>query len=307
VNSGDSLGVMSERKSRPPKSAEPTPSFDELRTQRTAFVSSFFKKGAEITEELLKENERLRSAARKLETENAGLRTQLRSDDAIREALKKIEELERDKDALLSQFSQAEAVTNRFTARYTEIEEELGNLANLYVASYQLHSTMRLSSVVQHLRELLAQLVGAKSHAIYLADEKRRSLVPVSCDGIEMSRLPVVQVVDAAEPPKGGAAVLERVFLTGVPFIEEGDLGHTGLDSPAACVPMRIEDRTLGVIVIHELLPQKERFVSVDFELFKMLAAHGATALAGALLYLSADGKLPPLDAFRELEGARSG
>src|SRR5580658_10957994 len=129
---------MSEKKSRPPKREASSPSFEDLRQQRTAFVSTFFKKGAEITDELVRDNERLRTMARKLEGENTALRTQLRSDDAIREALKKIDELEREKDALLSQFSQAEAVTTRFTARYTEIEEELANLANVYVASYQL-------------------------------------------------------------------------------------------------------------------------------------------------------------------------
>src|SRR6202046_5577306 len=98
---------------RPERPAPASP--DDIRTQRTAFVSTFFKKGAELTEELLRENERLRSAAHKLEAENAALRTQLRSDDAIREALKKIDELEREKEALLSQFSQAEAVTSGFT------------------------------------------------------------------------------------------------------------------------------------------------------------------------------------------------
>jgi len=291
---------MSEKKSRPPKRAESSPSFDEVRTQRTAFVSTFFKKGAELTEELLRENERLRTGAHKLEAENAALRTQLRSDDAIREALKKIE-LEREKESLLSQFSQAEAVSNRFTTRYSEIEEELANLANLYVASYQLHSAIRLPTVVQHLRELLAQLVGARSHAVYVADQDKRLLVPVSSDGVELDRLPRVKLVDAAEPPKGGAAVLERVFLTGVPHIEEGDVAHSGLDAPAACVPMRIEDRTVGVIAVYELLAQKERFVPVDFELFKMLAAHAATALVGAMLYAHEGGKIPSLDVFRDL------
>ncbi len=297
---------MSDPKSPPPKRDESSPSFDgsELRTQRTAFVSSFFKKGAELTEELLKENERLRTAARKLEADNAALRTQLRSDDAIREALKKIDELEREKDALLSQFSQAEAETSRFTARYTEIEEELANLANLYVASYQLHSAIRLPTVVMHLRELLAQLVGARSHAVYLVDEQQKTLIPISTDGVELDRLPRIQVVGAAEPPRGGAAILERVFLTGVPHIEEGGVAHTGLDAPAACLPMRIDERTIGVIAVYELLPQKERFVQVDFELFKMLAAHAATALAGAMLYAHAAGKLPGLEVFEETRGA---
>ena len=76
---GDSLEAMSEKKSRPPKREASSPSFEDLRTQRTAFVSTFFKKGAELTEELLRENERLRAAAHKIESENAALRTQLPS------------------------------------------------------------------------------------------------------------------------------------------------------------------------------------------------------------------------------------
>ena len=306
---------MSEKKSRPPKRDESSPSLegaaeasglrglpqDETRTQRTAFVSTFFKKGAEITEELVKENERLRTAARKLEGENAALRTQLKSDEAIRDALKKIEELEREKEALLSQFSHAEAVTTRFTARYSEIEEELANLANLYVASYQLHSAIRLPVVMKHLRELLAQLVGARSHAIYVIDEKARRLVPISSDGVELDRLPIVPIVDSADSPKGGAAVLERVFLTGVPHIEEGDVARSGFDAPAACLPMRVDERAVGVIAVYELLPQKARFVAVDFEFFKMLAAHAATALVGAMLYAHADGKVPGLEVFRQM------
>ncbi|HEY2514710.1 MAG TPA: GAF domain-containing protein [Polyangiaceae bacterium] len=298
---------MSEKKSRPPKRAESSPSFEDLRNQRTAFVSTFFKKGAEITEELLRENERLRASIHKLEADNAALRTQLRSDDAIREALRKIDELEKEKDALLNQFSQAEAVTNRFTARYSEIEEELANLANLYVASYQLHSTMRLPSVMQHMRELLAQLVGAKSHAIYLADESGRQLIPILSDGISLDHVPRVRIVDAAEPPRGAAAVVERVFLTGVPHVEEGLLSDAGQEHPAACVPLRIESTNVGVIVVYELLPQKERFAPVDFELFKMMAAHAATALAGAMLYSRAEGKLPELDVFADVERARPG
>ena len=301
---------MSEKKSRPPKRAESSPSFEDLRNQRTAFVSTFFKKGAEITEELLRENERLRAHVLKLEADNTALRTQLRSDDAIREALRKIDELEREKDALLNQFSQAEAVTNRFTARYSEIEEELANLANLYVASYQLHSSMRLPLVMQHMRELLAQLVGAKSHAIYVADESRRHLIPILSDGLPLDRVPRVHLVDATEPPRGAAAVVERVFLTGIPHVEEGSLSHAGQEHPAACLPLRIESTNVGVIVVYELLPQKERFVAVDFELFKMMAAHAATALAGAMLYSRADGKLPGLDVFAslpDLERARPG
>ena len=115
-----------------------------------------------------------------------------------------------------------------------------------------------------------------------------------------------MQLVEATEPPNGGSALLERVFLTGVPHIDEGEISHSGLDAPAACLPMRIEDRAVGVIVVYELLQQKERFVAVDFELFKMLGAHAAAALVGAMLYANADGKLPGLEMFRDLGGEGS-
>src|SRR5438445_7893177 len=108
---------MTDKKSRPPRRSEPSidPSV-ELKQQRDAFVHTFFKKGAEFTEELLKENERLRNQMRKVEQENATLRTQLASDEAIRDALRKIEQLEKEKQEILSQFSAAEAVTTRFTS-----------------------------------------------------------------------------------------------------------------------------------------------------------------------------------------------
>jgi GAF domain-containing protein len=298
---------MTDNKSRPPSRSEaPEAESGELRQQRDAFVHTFFKKGVEFTEELLRENERLRHQVVKVEHENSMLRTQLKSDQAIRDALTKIEQLEREKDDLLSQFNAAEAVTTRFTGRYAEIEEELSNLANLYVASYQLHSTLDLGLVVKHLRELLAQLVGARSHAIYVSDEKKRQLVPVATDGVDLATLQRIQLVDGGEPPQGAAGLVERVFLTGIPMINEGPLADSNAASPPACVPMRIDDRIVGVIIVYSVLPQKEHFVSVDFELFKMLGAHAATALMSAMIFHDKGGKLPGLDSFRDLETPRT-
>ena len=76
-------------------------------------------------------------------------------------------------------------------------------------------------------------------------------------------------------------------------------------DAPVACLPMRIDDQiVVGVIVIYSLLEQKEHFVAVDFELFKMLGAHAATALMGALLFANAEGKLPGFEAIQNLRAA---
>ena len=270
----------------------------DLKAKRAEFVHTFFKKGAEFTEELVKENERLRKNAATLETENAKLRTQLAKDKAMRELLEKIDQLENDNQTLLSSVHEQEAVTSRFSNRFAEIEAELENFANLYVASYQLHSTLRLSAVLRHLKELLLQLVGARSLAFYVIDDAKKSLVAVAIEGVDARSAGAISLKDGSPSATNGhpaAAAIERVFLTGVPQVIEGPGAGADPSRPAACVPMRIEEDIVGVIVVFELLAQKKEFVPVDFELFKLLAAHAATALVAAQLYAKAGSRLPSL------------
>jgi hypothetical protein len=253
------------------------------------FVQQFFRKGAQLTEELLEENEHLRRAHVHLETENAALRTQLASDHAMRDLLRKIKQLEKDKDDLLSHVHEVELQSTRFGARFHEMEEELSKLANVYVASYQLHSTLDLSLVVKHLKELLQQLVGAQRYAVYMADATRKHLMLVASEGIDERK--VMRVNLGAD--EVNAPFAERVFLTGMPRITEGPLSKSSEREPAAVLPMHFDQRVVGVIVIYTVFPQKPSFGPVDFELFKMLGAHAASALAGALLYAAADATLP--------------
>src|SRR5882672_2719099 len=103
----------------------PEPSAAEAKMERDSFVHTFFKKGAEFTDELLRENDRLRKRLFDLESENAALRTHLASDEAIRELLRKIEYLEREKEQLLSHVRDAERHSSHMFTRYSEVEEEL--------------------------------------------------------------------------------------------------------------------------------------------------------------------------------------
>src|SRR5262245_51048767 len=122
----------------------PTGDAEEPTGPRDTFLHSFFKKGAQLVEDLLRENERLRCRVDDLEVNNTALRTQLASDEAIREALRKIEQLEREKHDLISRATEAAAQSTRSIARYVEVENDLAELANLYVAGDQLHSTLQL-------------------------------------------------------------------------------------------------------------------------------------------------------------------
>jgi hypothetical protein len=288
---------MSEKKAKK-RATSDRPSPDELKRQRDTFLNTFFRKGAEFTEEIVRENERLRRQVIDLETENTELRTQLASDQAMRDLVRKIEQLEREKQALLSHVHETEAISTRVQSHYKEMEEELANLAHLYIASYQLHSTLRLHRAVKHLKELLQQLVGAQDYAFYFVDgTERKELALIAKVGAKNAPARISLSGDA----KGAEGAIELAFLTGTPHIVEGPLGECSMTSPAAVVPMRFDDQVVGVIVAFTVFPQKQHFVPVDFELFKMLSAHAATALAGALLFFASDGKLPGLEPFAQI------
>jgi hypothetical protein len=248
----------------------------ELKQKRDEFLHTFFKRGAELTEELVGDNRKLRSQLLRLEDENTSLRTQLASDKAIRDLLSKIDDLEREKERLLSTVHEQAEISSRVT----EIESELESFANLYVASFQLHSSLRVRTVVRNVKELLVQLVGVRSLGIYFVDDSERYLLPIASDGVDLGSLQKIQLRnesadDAIE------AIVERTYLTGVLHVAEGDVVST----PAACIPLQLEDRVVGAIVVYTLLEHKRRFVTVDRELFKLLGAHAGGALVSAHLY----------------------
>jgi GAF domain-containing protein len=289
---------MAEKKPRRRGEREPNDLAADLKAKREEFVQTFFKRGAEFTEELVGDNSRLRERVAALEEENTRLRTQLAKDRAVRELLDKIEQLEREQRRLVAEVHEAEETTSRFTNRFSEIETELESFANLYVASYQLHSTLRLPIVMRHLRELLLQLVGAAQLALFVLDDDKKNLIAIAADGVDRDKLTPIPVRGAASD--GAASMIERVFLTGVPSIG-ANVSRASVASPAACIPMRVEEDVVGVIVIYSLLAQKPAFLRVDHELFKLLGAHAAVALIGAKLYDSAGGVRPSLESLAEV------
>ena len=266
---------------------------DDLLQQRDSFIHTFFKKGAELTEELLREDNRLRARLAEVEAENAALRAQVASDDAIRDLLTKIEQLERDKHDLLSSFRAAQASSSQYSNRFADIEAENSRLASLYIASYQLHSTLDLRTVVRQLKELLAQFVGARAFAIYLADDEKGELAPIASEGLAPGALPRVRV---------GEGPIGRAFQSGNAAWVDGDSTAGTLDAPAACIPMRMSDRTAGVIVVISTFEQKRAFIDVDFELFRLLGAHAASAIAASRLFAKHGARIPSLEAFVDVD-----
>ena len=196
---------------RPKKRAKDKRTSDaplDVTKEREAFVRTFLRKGVELTEDLLRENQELQSELTRLQMDNARLRAQVASDDAIRELLRTVDALEREKTDLMNRSRELEQATDRHQGRYTEIEIELNDLANLYVASFQLHVTLAPRRVVRNVKELLAQLVVAEGFVLYIVDPDGRHARAVGSEGVHEHEIAPVQLGDG----KIGEAI-----ATGIP------------------------------------------------------------------------------------------
>jgi len=249
---------------------------DTLR-ERESFVRTFVRKGMQYTEELLRENDDLRSEISELREEVGQLRSQVASDDAIRDLLRTVERLETERRKLLERSRNLEASHREEEGRHQEIEREVSDLANLYVASHQLHTSLSVPRVVQHLHDMLGQLVGAASFMIYVLDEERLHAVPVASEAVPADY--------HCEVPLDGHRMGD-VCLTGLPKVREPAGERPGsLDDPIAIIPFLADGRAVGVASVFRLLPQKIAWADVDLELFKLLGAQAGAALIAANLY----------------------
>ncbi len=174
----------------------------ELASQKREFIDTFFKRGAEFAEELMHENERLRF--RVAEQASSGAKpaaphAEPDADLSVSDLARRLERVERERKDLLQRFEGVAAENKDYQSRYQEIERENNNLANLYVASHQLHSTLDLREVTQIIVEILLNFIGAKTFAIQLVDEERAMLRTLAAEGVERDRVPETQVTLALQ------------------------------------------------------------------------------------------------------------
>jgi nitrate/nitrite-specific signal transduction histidine kinase len=255
-------------------------------------VLHLFKRGAEFTKELLEDNERLRrELVRFQEQQEYAARTPEDWDKLRRELSGRLKDLEAEYETVRQRLTTVESENRDFADRYLDIEEENNNLANLYVASYQLHSTLDLAEVVKIILEIVINLIGAEIFAVYMLDESSGRLEAVAAEGLDVSEFPGCRL---------GSGVLGEAVERGHTQCWD-DVTPGNLDQPIVCIPLLIERRPIGALVIYELLQQKETFSALDHELFAMLGAHAATALFAARLHSQSERKLSTIQSFIDL------
>ena len=176
-----------------------------------------------------------------------------------------------------------------------DIELENNNLANLYVASYQLHSTLDFNESLKIILEIVMNLIGAEEFSITMLDEKTNELSIVAQEGMGP---------EARASIKLGEGIIGKAAKSGEAYYREGDPTNLkGVDytHPLVCIPLKIKEHVIGVIAIYKLLVQKQAFSNVDYELFSMLAGHAATAIFSSKLYSQSERKLTTIQSFLDL------
>jgi len=266
-------------------------------------VLELFEEGRKFTEDLLKENERLRSAVVQARNEVSDMQNQYIKVEVvhIQRRLASMEEemqsLRAENAKLKSQFHLVEDENREFADRYVQVERQNSDLVSLYVASQRLHSTLNYDEVVTIVKEIVINLVGSEDFAIYVVDAPAARLVLVGQEGMEGVAEPSVVV---------GTGALGQCVQSGQPFVlADGGPVHELGPEPIACIPLKVGDDVVGVIAIHTLLGQKQGFRAVDLEMFELLGAHAATALYSSSLYAVSERKRNTLEGLINLVKTR--
>ena len=219
--------------------------------------------------EVMGQNERLRVMVAALESDRARLLVEkIRLQEQLMNVREDLAERIEEHTALLRRLSEVQRENESVAGRFVEIETQNTNLANLYVAGYQLHGSLDRRQVLDAIKEIVINLIGSEDFAIFERDGEER--------------LKMIDWFD--EPPmmfrqvSFGEGIIGRVAATGEAFVANGDQGRSvGM---AACVPLQVDGRVTGAIAIFRLLPQKhDGLGALDEELLGLLASQAGIAL----------------------------
>jgi len=163
---------------------------------------------------------------------------------------------------------------NRLREQFALVEQQNSNLANLYVAAYQLAGTVDRETVVQSIQEIVANLIGSEEMGIYGMSDDHTTLVLAKSFGIDADRYAAIPV---GEGTIGIAAQSGEMYIS--------PSGTPDGDHLTACIPLRVDSEVIGMIVIFGLLEHKAALADIDREMFDLLAVHAATSLYCATLH----------------------
>jgi len=230
---------------------------------RSTYVGRANEDTQRLLRDVIQENEKLQVLAGASERENERLQQQLAN------AAEELERHRREHDQMRRQLSDIERESRSFANQFAEIEQRNMNLANLYVSSYQLHGTLDRRAVLDSIREIVINLIGCEELAVFELSGDGTALDLVTSFGVDEAAYRRVSISEHA---------IGKLAATGEVYIGATAEGE-GKPLVTACLPLKLDGRVTGAIVLFKLLPHKPALQELDFELFDLLGTHAATAL----------------------------
>lgn len=260
--------------------------------EKAGTIRQVFRKGEQFIEELLAENERLKMRVVQLEDELQSARQSVPPDTSAEKLQRILESLKKEHETLRRRYEAILQDSARYKERYQSIEEENEKMANLFVASYQLHSTMDFPTATQVVIEILLNFVGAGRFGIFLADGSSPSFSPLAAHGAEPRDLPVLTTDNA---------LVADAVSTGQPAVRDTSLGAPTESEPVVCVPLRLGQEIRGLVAIFSFLQQKTEIVQLDLDLFGLLTDNAAGVLESTFVLGKKPDQFQPIDAYRRM------
>lgn len=206
---------------------------------KSNYVQRVQQNVARHSQELLRENERLRLQLAETQQQIAGIEA---------------ENLRREREAM-------------------ELEQQHANLTNLYVASVRLHSTLDRQEVLEAIQEIIINLVGCEELAVLELEPDERRLTLAASFGIDAARFRSIP----ADRGRIGRCMRDgTIWIRGEANGTAVDPSEAQL---TAVVPLSLSGRVTGAIVLFRLLQHKRGIEAIDRELFDLLGTHAAMAL----------------------------
>ncbi|MCP4602027.1 MAG: diguanylate phosphodiesterase [Proteobacteria bacterium] len=261
-------------------------------------IVSLFDQGKKFTEELLKENERLRQVVRNLMDEKReltnkfGQENTLRSEEKIRLLENELEHLKRQIEAEKKEAASTEEENREFAERYVHVERQNSDLINMYVASYQLHSTLDYEEVLTIVKDITINMIGGEIFGIYLIDRPANELILAAHEGLEGREDEKIQIDNH---------VKAKIYESGIAYLTDPKVQENREDKPMAYIPLKLNEEPIYVIIVYKMLIQKGGFGAVDLELVELLGKHAATAIYSARLHSISERKRSTLEGFVDM------
>jgi hypothetical protein len=195
----------------------------------------------------------------------------VRFDEATRpQLLIALRSLLTERDDLQRKVSELEYENQRISQESATFERENATLSYLQVASRLLHRSLDRKQVVTAIEEVVVNLIGCEQVALFDYEVRGKQLALISSFGIDQEKYKTLPIGDG---PIGDCVRTGEIQLS-----VDADGGQPD-GAPTACVPLKLENRVVGVLVLFKLLIHKTGLEDTDLALFDLISQQGGVAL----------------------------